>query len=59
MSSFVCAQVVNNQCAEWVQTTFLLPPLSIPDALQIGGAFLAACVVAWGIQLIAAQLIPR
>ena len=56
---YSCAQVVNNVCSEWVQTSYLLPPLSISDALPIGSAFLGACVVAWGISLVASQLIPR
>jgi hypothetical protein len=59
MSGFVCAQLSGNDCLEWVQVTPLLPPLTIADGLEIGSAFLVACVIAWGISLVAAQFIPR
>lgn len=57
--SFVCAQVQNNVCTEWVQTTFLLPPLSIEDAMRLGSSYLLACATAWGISMVASQFFKR
>lgn len=57
--SYVCAEVQNNVCTEWVQATFLLPPLSIEDALQLGWVYMLACITAWGISMVASQFFKR
>jgi hypothetical protein len=59
MSVSGCAEFTAGQCTQWVEITPLLPPLTIADGLEIGSAFLVACVIAWGISLVAAQFIPR
>jgi len=56
---YVCSQVIDGACAEWVQATFLLPPLSVADALTLGWKYLAVMASAWGISLIAANIMPR
>lgn len=57
--SFVCAQVQNDVCIEWVQTTFLLPPLSIEDAMRLGSGYFLACVTAWGVSMVASNFFKR
>jgi hypothetical protein len=56
---YVCAQVTNGACVEWVQATFLLPPLSVADALTLGWKYVAVMASAWGVSLIAANIMPR
>lgn len=53
---FYCAEVVENVCTNWVQFSDFL---SVKDAVQIGGAFLALSGTAWGLGLVAKIIINR
>lgn len=55
---YVCAELVNDLCTEWVQHTefFVLPEGA---GLKIGGLLLLLSASAWGIQSIARLLLNR
>lgn len=57
-SYYVCAQVTDGICQEWLEQTNLL---ALPDGagLQIGGLLLLLTATAWGIQQIARLLLNR
>lgn len=51
---FICAEVDPNtlDCLSWVQSTGLLPPLSVDAAMAIGGATLVVWATAYGVGIL-------
>ena len=58
MTYWVCSELVDGVCLQWIQRSDLL---SLPDGagLQIGGLLLLLSATAWGIQQIARLLLNR
>ena len=52
MSLYLCSGLdeVTGDCVSWVAYAGFLPALSIPDALEVGGAALGVFAVAWGVR---------
>ncbi len=58
MSYWVCSQLVDGVCQQWVERSDLLS-LPAGSGLQIGGGLLLLSATAWGIQQIARLLLNR
>lgn len=58
MTYWVCSELVEGVCLQWIQRSDLL---SLPEGsgLQIGGSLLLLSATAWGIQQIARLLLNR
>lgn len=57
MISFRCVELTGDVCTQWAES--YLPLISMTDAMQIGGAFLALTATAWGVQMIARAILNR
>ena len=56
MTTYVCAEIIENQCTTWVVQSGLLPDLSTDQAYAICSAALAVLIVAWGYKKLAQLL---
>jgi len=48
--SYVCADLLNNVCQQWVELPSVLPPLTIGQGLSIGGAIFTVLAFTYGIK---------
>jgi len=56
----VCKTLENNVCTEWVAVSpFGLPPLSVQDAVTIGGAIVLTWAIAFGFVVVGRMLSKR
>lgn len=58
MARYLCSEVVNNVCSEWVEYESLF---DLPEGagLEVGGALFLLFSSAWGIQQIARFILNR
>lgn len=58
MAKYLCSEVVNNVCSEWVEYESLL---DLPEGtgFEVGGALFLLFATAWGIQQIARFILNR
>ena len=48
MTTYVCAELIENTCTTWVVQSGVLPELSTSDAYVVCAAILAVLSLAWG-----------
>lgn len=59
MPMFVCTQIENNVCTDWVQQFGFLPALTAEQGIQIGGSLLLCMATAWGVRMLVRFLANR
>jgi len=48
MTTYVCAELIQNTCTTWVVQSGVLPELSTSEAYVLCGAILAVWGLSWG-----------
>lgn len=48
--AYVCTELVNNVCQTWAEETSFLPPLTMAQGLEIGGAIFTVLAFTYGVK---------
>ena len=48
MTTYVCAELIQNTCTTWVVQSGVLPELSTSEAYLLCGAILSVLALSWG-----------